>query len=88
MKIKVTKADIKNGKRKSASSCPIALAVKRATKQKLVVVDEEYIGFGKSSRSYTEYKIPDKASVFIATFDDGDKVKPFSFALEKIVGRP
>lgn len=86
MKINVTKADIRNGEIGSFSSCPVGLAIRRATKQKFVKVGREYISFGKNTQSnidYKTYKTPNKVARFIATFDAEDKVKPFSFTLNK-----
>jgi hypothetical protein len=74
MTIVVTQHDIDNGIRPSTCFCPIALAVKRAINDTCTV-----------GRSYILYKgiraLPLEAVEFIALFDSGQVVKPFSFWL-------
>lgn len=78
-KIKVTKTDIKRGKPGVPCACPISLAISRATGMKRVYVSDpsiplhNYCYFGNK---------PEQIEDFIEKFDEGDKVRPFSFELE------
>ena len=80
IKVTVTAADIKNGKQKRCESCPIALAMQRGYKIKksnISVVDDIRIDLTENTAFY--YHIPEKASLFIRRFDEGEKVNPFTF---------
>lgn len=80
MIINVTEVDILCGKKKSCTHCPVAYAVKRATGRKRnVVVDGQYLTIGLDRQNEQEIYLPKKARDFISKFDDGQKVKPFSF---------
>ena len=76
--IKVTKTDIKLGKRENRSSCPIARATRRVTKQRHVGVDECEMTWGSQYRLWAA-ELPREAQKFIRAFDKGKPVKPFSF---------
>ena len=77
MKISVTEQDIKNGVRKSWSSCAIALAVKRQTGSECVAVRHDYIYVDGRCVDFP-YSIRD----FIRRFDRGEFPYPFEFELE------
>ena len=79
IKVKVTKKDIANGKRSKCTKCPIALAIRRVQGCSTYMVSSYSI----YNRSY-EYlcNLPKKAANFVSQFDDGNKVKPFSFTVE------
>lgn len=84
MIITVTKTDIKKGKKESTTCCPIALAVKRKLKKpQLIYVFRDEIRFGRQwGNNYdNDIDLPKSAVKFIDKFDDGEKVKPFSFTL-------
>jgi hypothetical protein len=80
--IKVTQKDINNAPRSSeypvAQSCPVALAVNRAFKQKFGFAEvlTESINIGG-----TWVPITKKTERFIIDYDCGKSVKPFSFTL-------
>jgi hypothetical protein len=92
MKIEVTQKDIKNGtdRKESFYFCPIALAVKR--KMNTICdanTDCSVIVYGDCIEilvdySYRIYKLTAKAKEFIQRFDEGKKVKPFTFEARKI----
>lgn len=77
--IRVSKEDIKNGIRRSTTSCPIALALPRygfATPW----VGFSGVRYGVSGpRSF--FPLPESACTFVSRFDDGKPVKPFNFYL-------
>jgi hypothetical protein len=81
--IKVTKEDIKEGKRRDCKGCPIARAVKRATKLRYIQVGATIV-----FRNYPDYKklsrLPKFAQCWIDDFDaNGRKaVKPLKFRLK------
>lgn len=77
LQISVTAADIAKGKPRDVRWCPIARAVRRLGKKKSVEVCND-IKLGSA-----RYSITDKASDFIDGFDEGVKVKPFSFVAKK-----
>ena len=77
VKINVTAKDIEKGVYESIYLCPVARAIKRATKgiqpavfPKTVVIDG--LTFG----------LPEQATEFINEYDRGNEVKPFSFKME------
>ena len=77
MIIAVTAEDIQNGERCNPQTCPIALAIKRAT-GKQVIVGYDYVvmeGFGK------EILMPRKARDFRERFDNIREGEPFSFEI-------
>ena len=77
MNITVTKKDIANGKRRSITDCPIALACKRRCKTESVQVDCDYIIVNGARYLPVED--------FQSAFDDGgpDAVRPSRFTLEQ-----
>ena len=90
MKIKVTQADIDNGKPEKLCLCPIALAIERALRKhgydvKMVevepsCVDITYIIDGCAS--WRAFELPLAARNFIKWFDFGCEVEPFEFELQ------
>ena len=76
--VKVTKTDIKNGVCGSETLCPIARAVRRQTKTR-VVVDGVGMTVGRLGHGGREYFLPVNAEEFIWNFDAGNRVKPFKF---------
>lgn len=84
MKITVTQQDINNAK-DSASSCPIALATKRAINKRIdVYVERSRIEFEGKGFCYRTV-LPSKATVFVKSFDEYRKVEPFSFEIKNIL---
>lgn len=77
MKISVTKADIAKGEPGDCMSCPVALALKR--KASKVTVGSTVADFKWKGRKYLEVRLPLEAIEFIAKFDCGASVKPFTF---------
>lgn len=78
MKIKVTQADIEEGRPEDCHLCPVALAVARAfdVPQYAVSVDGLFITVND-----VNYDPPKLVDEFIYAFDEGDKVIPFEFDL-------
>lgn len=77
MNISVTKNDIANGKRRSFTRCPIALACKRRAKTDGVDVNFQEIRIG--DRFF--YPVEE----FMSDFDSGRPVKPSRFTLEEFL---
>lgn len=76
MKIKVLKRDIENGKKSSPCYCPVALAIKRYTKSKQVIVGKnEIIVSGK--KAILDNAQAKKLQKFITKFDKNKKVSGF-----------
>lgn len=84
MKITVTKKDIENGFPASCSSCPIALAIRRATRKNILVGSSE---IGHPAIGFKDIKLPKKVRLFIERFDQDIPVKPFSFTLDTLPWR-
>ena len=84
MKIEITQHDIDYGVRGEYSLCPIARAVKRKIYGKVTVSGDHISIFTTDIiRRYSYYKLPQKAKDFIKRFDEGKKVKPFTFEARK-----
>lgn len=83
MIIRVTKQDIKNGKRGKCRTCPIALAVARKTDSFARVTGDEISIFDtKHARKSTKrWSTPCEVQEFVINFDSGADVIPFSFEL-------
>jgi hypothetical protein len=91
VKIEVRKADIEAGVKGNCQMCPIARAAIRAGFPAVGVggeltVAKSVAAVKRSINGETTYKdivetasLPEKAHTFIEKFDDGYKVKPFSF---------
>lgn len=85
MRIAVTEADIANGCRLQATSCPVALALTRS----LAALgcdpeDEVHVCWGTKQIQIGDAVIPmpDEVQDFAGRFDDGQEVEPFVFELE------
>lgn len=87
--VHVTKQDIAAGEQKRCMQCPIALAARRAlglseddwivsVLPSVITVYEEPDG-GRAAW----WRPPKSARVFIAAFDMGQDVEPFTFAAER-----
>jgi len=78
----VTQRDIKLGKNRSYSFCPIARALKRIFKRK-----EVWVGMSTATLTRGErircMKLPQNVIDFINNFDKGIEVKPFNFFIYK-----
>ena len=75
MKIRVTGVHIKAWKRANTLACPVALALKERG------VSGAKVGYYTIRLSNRIIALPDKAQAFIENFDEGKKVKPFSFEI-------
>lgn len=83
MKIEVKQEHIEKGKRQDACHCPVALAIKDTVKVKFVYVHLFEINLKKKwARKAVEITLSKKVEKFVKKFDDGKKVKPFSFELK------
>jgi hypothetical protein len=80
MRINVTQEDINKGCQNDSGTCPIALALSRATGN-AVHVRAIYASVYNWSLLYTT-DLPIEARLFIRDFDSGKHVDPFSFELE------
>lgn len=81
MKIEVTQEDIERGVPLNSCFCPIAFASSRAFHCQHSLVSQDYfrvLGVGKNGR----IMLPQPAIDFIAAFDAGKPVEPFSFEVE------
>lgn len=82
MKIQVTREDIENGKRCSATQCPAALALMRALKLDRIIVRLDSIATPSGGRMW-RFDTPPVLRDFIHAFDDGDgTAKPIEFELD------
>lgn len=78
--IEVTYEDIKMGIKCSPARCPIANALRRQLKK-----NSQDISVGRGDWSTFPFlhkrALPSEATEFILNFDDGHKMKPFSFKI-------
>lgn len=82
--IDVTQADIDAGKRCSLTKCPVALAARRAVPQAECVTVSTAIQFWPPVQEYQKaYLMPREVANFIALFDDGKTVQPFTFTIAR-----
>jgi hypothetical protein len=88
IRVRVSQRDINTGQPMEDTQCPIAKAFRRASGKRNVEVtfSRIFIGGMWSQHSYS-YKLPSSAINFIRRFDDGKKVKPFEFTVERPDGR-
>jgi len=85
MIINVTQSHINNGIRESCHKCAIALALNDALDNKYYLLVEDVIHIsGLNYNSWITRKINSKIADFIFDFDQGKKVKPFSFNLRDL----
>ncbi len=77
MKIEVTQRDISRGERGSITHCPVALAIKRATRRGACVSNE------CASVGDEDIFLPARVGKFIEAFDARKPVKPFTFIMRK-----
>ena len=77
--VEVTQEDIEQASRASASTCPIARAVKRATGANRVTVYDAILIDGED---FEKYHTPPEAFEWLKRYDDGHKVEPISFTLK------
>lgn len=71
----VTETDIESGRKYTLTSCPIAFALSRITRKRISVGARRFREVGMS----TDYPLPASAVSFIAAFDLGKEIHPFSF---------
>lgn len=79
VKIEVKAIDIKKGMKEDCKYCPVARAIKRRYPKARGVFVRGYI---VEWRDYC-YALPLKVQNFIERFDDGLKVRPFSFFMKR-----
>lgn len=81
--IDVTKEDIDNGQRGQCNTCPIALAIKRATGA-ACFVDKFSVSIWRDGEPCAIRAVytPLEVSTFVKSFDKGYAVRPFSFSAE------
>lgn len=75
--VEVTREDIETGTPCDPNFCPIARAVRLATK-----FDSIHVGRYQVKGHSMEWPLPTSAQKFIVAFDAGHNVSPFSFTLE------
>ena len=80
--VKITWAHIRDGQRGSDCDCPIALAVKDAllTNSVRVGADGIYI-------NHLRWDVDKEDLKFIERFDNGKRVRPYSFRLPRVTRR-
>lgn len=85
IKLKITRANIKNGEPVNPGKCPIANSIMEKVKNVYYVrvLPNEAAIKVKNGNSITTYRsiLPKKANAFIKKFDDLQKVKPFKLTL-------
>ena len=72
-------SDIDEGAQGSYGCCPIAIAVRRATKAEFVKVDYDYIFIGADPLDLRYVRTPKRCVAFMSDFDFGVTPAPFSF---------
>jgi hypothetical protein len=86
VRINVTQRDIERGSLGLSTSCPIARAIKRTRwgRSKLTVsVGRSTVrAISLGAWGASAYTLPGDAQDFVAVFDRGYPVEPFSFTLE------
>lgn len=80
VEVHVTQADIEAGVRQICTSCPVALAMTRAFGEPVRVGLVQFV-LKASQRAFSEHVLPDEVSNWIARFDLGRTVEPFSFCV-------
>ena len=84
--VEVTAEDIAKGKREDCESCPIACALLRAAGTPRAFIDGNEMAAGDWDGVFPlveqRVPVPPDAAGFIADFDDGRLVKPFTFTVE------
>jgi hypothetical protein len=81
MRLTVTAEDIRDGKRESCSSCPMALALNRAG------FETAYVNLWfvrESANGLPLFSLSESAMQFIADFDAGKPVQPATFVLREV----
>lgn len=84
MRVKVTQRHIERATKNDCQSCPIAIAIRDLGMLEVYVADggEDEISFlDPKSGKYVDCVISEATREFIDAFDNGEKVKPFSFDL-------
>ncbi len=82
MLITVTTADIANGAKGFASTCPVALALSRETRRYCLVAQDEITVYDESHKASSRMTTPELVVAFINNFDGGRVVEPFTFELD------
>lgn len=77
--MEVTARDIRRGTRDSSTSCPVALACKRASGVNWYV--DSWTLDNYSTGETIQVKTPKRVAKFVFAFDSLKPVKPFSFTL-------
>jgi len=80
LKIRVTAKDIRTGKREQSDTCPVALAVARATGMTPQVYADHVLVWVKDG--FYNVTLPGKVQRFIDSFDNQFQVEPFAFTLD------
>lgn len=75
--VEVTADDIAKGEEGNCFACPIARALSRACETTFVYVTPNKL----SVRDVGSCLVPERAAVFMLTFDNGRPVKPFTFTV-------
>jgi hypothetical protein len=81
MRLTVTAEDIRDGKRESCSSCPMALALNRAG------FETAYVNLWfvrESANGLPLFSLSESAMQFVSDFDAGKPVQPATFVLRNI----
>tara|TARA_R100000908_G_C3696055_1_gene108424 strand:- start:435 stop:704 length:270 start_codon:yes stop_codon:yes gene_type:complete len=87
MKIKVTKEDIKKGRKENIKYCPIALALKRNFKTDMVEVSQDHetdqiiLQIDDDQYDYDQCDNYNDMLYFVQKFDSGLMVEPFTFKI-------
>ncbi len=82
VQVNVTADDIKKGERGSCWTCPIGLALVRATDSyRMIRAIYDMAAYGRSSYLWGPIRLPPEASRFIVDFDQGRAALPLSFEI-------
>ena len=81
VRVEVTAEDIEEGQPNMCRACPVALAIRRATKAEEVFVIRTATIYPPAGMSYV-VALPYEVITFIERFDLDAHVEPFEFSLE------
>lgn len=76
--ITVTQSDIERGKKLDPWDCPVARALRRASKERSVSAGMGFMFIGPKKRRIL-WQTPPEVRAFISDFDGKKDVKPFEF---------
>jgi len=81
IKVDITQFDIDDGVREDEHHCPISVAIRRTLKPFLVDVSGDVVDLQYGDGRYENWTLSEEGRMFVARFDDGLPVAPFTLEL-------